>query len=421
MQQPKCQQAQDEKMKSLTQYFRLLPLSPVHPVFHSRSPIVISCSPHITPYLKKELTASGFPVLNETFTTIQTEGNFDDAIKLNLSLRTANHVFLLIRKFIAPSIQKLYEEVKTVDWEELIPADGYFSVHSVAEHPEVTNFMFLNMKIKDAIADRFMEKTNQRPDSGAEKIRTVVFLHWKDNEASLYLDTSGESLTRHGYRKIASKAPMQESLAAALILSTPWDRKSPFVNPMCGSGTLAIEAALMASNKPPGLIRKNFGFMHLNGFDKKKYDEQLAALELNVDRAPKTEIIASDRDRRALGAAQQNAKLAGVDHLIRFVTCEFDQTPVPEEKGVIIFNPPYGERLGATDELRSLYSSIGNFLKHKTPGYLGYVFTASQELSKYIGLKPKSKRNFLNGSLECRLLEFEIFAGKRKDHKREGN
>jgi putative N6-adenine-specific DNA methylase len=275
------------------------------------------------------------------------------------------------------------------------------------------------MKIKDAIADRFMEKTEKRPDSGPEKFRAVIFLHWKDNEASLYLDTSGESLTKHGYRKIAMKAPLQESLAAAMILSTRWDKQSPFINPMCGSGTLAIEAALIAINKVPGLIRENFGFMHVKGFEEKNFE--VLKKELTDVIKPLTQneiqIIATDNDRRALNSAKENAKFAGVDHLIQFVQCEFEETTVPEGKGIILFNPPYGERLGATDELKQLYSSIGNFLKHKAAGYFGYLLTANMELAKTIGLKPKSKKNFLNGTLECKLLEFEMFEGSRKDFK----
>ena len=216
--------------------------------------IVISCAPFIAPYLKKEVERLGYMPENETWTTVQVKGNFRDAMKLNLCLRSANHVFLLIEKFTASSLSQLYDEVKKIAWEELLFESGYFSIHSVAEHPDVKNFMFLNMKIKDAIADRFMEKLGKRPDSGSEKNRAVVFLHWKNNEASIYLDTSGESLTKHGYRKIAMKAPLQESLGAAMILSTRWDRKSAFINPMCGSGTLAIEAALMAINKPPASL-----------------------------------------------------------------------------------------------------------------------------------------------------------------------
>jgi len=386
----------------------------MHPIFNTARPIVVSCSPHIVPYLKAEILSAGLTIENESNATVHTIGTFDDAVRLNLCLRTANHVFLLIRKFKAATLQQLSDEVKKVEWEEMIPADGYFSIHSISEHPEVTNFMFLNMKIKDAVADRFMVKMSKRPDSGSEKNKAVFFLHWKKEEASLYLDTSGESLTKHGYRKISMKAPLQESLAAAIILATRWDKNSPFINPMCGSGTLAIEAALIASNKPPGLIRENFGFMHVFGFDEKKFQTVKKNLEQKIIHDVTPLIIATDHDRKALNAAKENAALAGVIDLIQFLQCEFNVTKIPEGKGVIIFNPPYGERLGASEELKHLYSDIGNFLKQKAAGYFGYVFTANQQLAKHIGLKPKTKKNFLNGSLECKLLEFEMYEGSRK-------
>lgn len=381
---------------------------------NSQKTLIISCSPHITPYLKKEIEAVDYTIEGESWTTVETKGTFNDAIRLNLSLRTANHVFLLIKKFQAATLDNLYQEVRGVEWEEIIPADGYFSVHTVSDHEEVKNFMFLNMKIKDAIADRFMEKLNKRPDSGAEKNQTVVFLHWKNNECSLYIDTSGESLSKHGYRKIAMKAPLQETLAAAMIMATRWDRRIPFINPMCGSGTLAIEAALMAINKPPGLIRHNYGFMHVKGFDEEKYLQLKKELHSKVQSSSPAKIIATDQDRKALSAAKENAKLAGVGELIQFINCEFDETPLPQEKGVIIFNPPYGERLGASLDLEKTYTDIGNFLKRKCAGYFGYVFTGSLELAKHIGLKPKAKKDFLNGQLPCKLFEFELYEGSRR-------
>lgn len=388
-------------------------------LFTSTRTIVISCSPHIVPYLKEETKAAGFSIESESWTTVQTTGTFDDCVRLNLLLRTANHVFLLIKKFTATTLQGVYDEVKSVEWEELLFDDGYFSIHSVSEHAEVTNSMFLNMKVKDAIADRFVQQLGKRPDSGSEKNKAVLFLHWKNNECSLYLDTSGESLTKHGYRRIASKAPLQEALAAAMIFATRWNRKSPFINPMCGSGTLAIEAALIAIDKPPGLIRTNFGFMHVKGFDATSFlairNELAERILLKTDAI----IVATDNDRRAIDSAKQNAKTAGVEHLIQFYQCEFEETPVPEGRGIFIVNPPYGERLGASDELKSTYAALGNFLKKKCAGYFGYIFTANQDLVKSVGLKPSAKKDFLNGSLECKLLEYEMFEGNRKDFKTE--
>ncbi len=382
--------------------------------FPDQSTIVISCAPHISPYLKAELAALDFSIDSEAATSISLTGSFDDCIKLNLQLFTASHVFFLIDQFKCATLDELYEGIKKIAWETLIEEEGYFSVHSITNSLAVTNTMFLNVKVKDAIADRFMEKLNCRPYSGSDKDRTVIFVFWKDGEALVYLDTTGESLTKHGYRKLSAKAPLQESLAAAMLLSTRWDRKSTIVNPMCGGGTLAIEAALIAIKKPPGLIRKNFGFRHYKFFDEKEF--KLLENEVADKAADKISftIIATDNDEHTLNAARRNAELAGVSHLIEFSNCNFENTPVPEEKGIVIFNPPYGERLGSVSELEETYKAIGSFLKKNCSGYFGYVLTGNMELAKHIGLKPKSKKTFFNGTLECKLLEYEMYLGTKK-------
>ncbi|MBA3648898.1 MAG: methyltransferase [Chitinophagales bacterium] len=383
-------------------------------LFNSQRDILISCAPFISPYLKSEIISLGFEIKEEAHTHLIVEGNFRDTIRLNIHLRTANRIYLLIEKFAAPTIDHLYTEIKKIGWEEILPEDGYFSVHSVVEHPEVENTMFLNMKVKDAIADRFQEVIKKRPDSGAEKNRSVIFIFWKDNEAMIYLDTSGEPLTRHGYRKLASKAPLQESLAAALVLSSRWNRESSFINPMCGGGTLAIEAALLAVNKPPGLMRTNYGFMHVKNYDLSVFNDVVKDAEEKIKKNTQVEIIATDRDERALYAARLNAKNAGVEEFIRFIKCDFMTTPVGGNSGVVIFNPPYGERLGAVAKLENTYAEIGDFFKKRCKGYWGYLLTANMDLAKKIGLKAKRKIDFYNGQIKCKFLEFELYEGSRK-------
>lgn len=386
----------------------------LHPLFHERRTILISTSPYITTYVKQEVTALGFTVTAEGFTTVETAGTFEDTILLNIHLRTANHVYFLIEKFLAASMDELYRKISAIEWEKILPSDGYFSVHNVSDHEEAGNTMFLNLRVKDAIADRFMKELGKRPDSGSGKERAVIFIFWKDNEAYLYLDTSGEPLTKHGYRKISMKAPLQESLAAAMIMATKWNTESSFINPMCGSGTLAIEAALMASRKAPGLIRSNFGFMHVCGYVPATYDAIILAATEKVLPLTGCKIIASDKNVDALEAAKSNAQLAGVQQLIQFIKSDFENTPVPEESGVVMFNPPYGERLGESTQLEMLYAQIGDFLKKSCRGYWGYIFTANPELAKKIGLKTKRKIDFYNGQLKCKLLEFELYEGTKK-------
>jgi putative N6-adenine-specific DNA methylase len=364
--------------------------------------------------VKQEIISLGCEVIGEGFTTVETLGTFDDTIRLNIQLRTANHVYFLVEKLMASSVDELYAGIKKIAWEEILFEDGYFSVNSVTDHPEIQNTMFLNLRVKDAVADRFQEMRNKRPDSGSEKNRAVIFVYWKSNEALVYIDTSGEPLTKHGYRKLSLRAPLQESLAAAMIMSTRWDKEGAFVNPMCGSGTLAIEAALMACNKAPGLIRDNFSFMHVKGYKDTMYKSIQKEAEEKVAPNIPCKIIAGDIDHEALRAARTNAEHAGVDHLIEFTKHDFQNTPIPEQAGVVMFNPPYGERLGATDQLEVTYAQIGDFLKKNCRGYWGYVFTANPMLAKKIGLKAKRKIDFYNGQLKCKLLEFELYEGSKK-------
>jgi len=383
------------------------------PDFTARNQIAISCAPFIAPWLQLGLRSLGYESNKIAETIIFLDGTFEDCIHLNLSLRTGNRVFFLLKKFEAGSMDKIYTEAKDFQWENLLKQDGYFSVHSEGAHEELKNTMFLNVKVKDAIVDRLREITGQRPNSGSDKRQAVIYVHWNEQECSLYLDTSGETLTKHGYRKTPMLAPLQESLAAAMIASSKWNRKAPFINPMCGSGTLAIEAAMMAINKPPGLLRSNFGFMHVLAFEHNRFLLIRNKIESEANKNQVT-IIASDINRKAVDIAKENAKNAGVEYMIDFKTCALEDTPVPSGGGIVMINPPYGERIGNTVELEKLYETIGSFFKKKCGGYTGYVFSGNAGLNKFIGLKTSRKIRFLNGSLECRLLEYELYAGTKK-------
>ncbi len=388
--------------------------------FNEKSRILISCALKSTPYLKSELAELSLPVINEGPTSLTTEGTLNDTIKLNLRLRTANRVTWLMNQFPANTPDELYRKLKTeVNWDQVMDANGYISIMSYAEHSLINNSMFVNQRSKDAIVDYFNEKYKARPDSGPEKNKTVVYVYWKDNMVSVYADTSGESLSKHGYRKVSFLAPMQESLAASVILATKWDRNSSFINPMCGSGTIAIEAALIAAQRVNGLLRSNYGFMHIKGYDETVYLEERKRAKEIVKRKLPFQIIASDNDAKAIDAAKQNAMTAGVDHLVTFKVCDFAETEIPEGNGVIVINPPYGERIGEEKELEFIYSGIGDFFKRKCKGYLGYVFTGNSSLAKRIGLKTKRRIEFYNAKIECRLLEYELYEGSKKQPKAE--
>ena len=275
--------------------------------------------------------------------------------------------------------------------------------------------MFANVKVKDAIADRFRNRTGQRPNSGPELDKVVIHLYWKEELAEIFVDTSGETLSKHGYRKIPGKAPMLEALAAATLLATRWDRKSPFVNPMCGSSTLAIEAALLATHRMPGLYRSNYAFMHLLGFEQQMYDKQRKRLDDIITVVDGLRIIATDISSDAVNISKINAGAAGVDGLIEFGIGDFATTEIPaDQSGVVYFNPEYGDRLGVEAELEITYGRIGDFMKQQCKGYTGYIFTGNLELAKKIGLKPKRRIEFYTSKIDCRLLEYELYAGTKR-------
>jgi putative N6-adenine-specific DNA methylase len=305
--------------------------------------------------------------------------------------------------------------LRHLSWENILPDGGYFSVTSNVHNDTINNSMFANLRVKDAIVDRIREKTGVRPSTGAELTGTVIHLHWKNEDAAVFIDTSGDSLARHGYRKIPGLAPMLEGLAAATIFATSWDRVSPFINPMCGAGTLAIEAALIATNRRPGLFRTNYAFMHVKGYDETIYQALDAQLEEQIVDVPNLKIIATDISAKAIENARKNAVAAGVLKLIDFAVCDFADTLVPEEgAGVVIFNPEYGERLGQQQQLEATYSRMGDFMKQQCGGYFGYIFTGNMELAKKIGLKAKRRIEFYNSTIDCRLLEYELYAGTKR-------
>ncbi len=383
-------------------------------IHHSPHPLLIACAKGIPPYLKTELEALGFPIKAELEAGIETVGTLTDAMRLNLLLHTGNRVLLELARFTARQPDDLYSRIQTIPWENIIPDTGYFTVTSFVNTPAIRDSRFANVKVKDAIVDRFREKTGRRPDSGNERSGAVVFLYWNQGDAKIYLDTSGESLSRRGYRKIPMAAPMAESLAAAVVSATGWTGEGNFINPMCGSGTLAIEAALWAQGRPPGLLRSNYGFMHLKGFDDEAWQKIRQEARVLPKRKFTGKIIASDIRTDAVEAARQNARTAGVEQLIEFSVCDFADTALPEGGGVVLFNPEYGERLGEEKELEPVYRAIGDFFKQKCMGYTGYVFTGNLVLGKMIGLRHSRRILFFNANIECRLLGFKLYAGTKR-------
>ncbi len=384
-------------------------------VFTTKSRIIITCHKWLSPSVQKEVIALGFTIIHAFQTGVELEGTMQDCIKLNLNLRCASQVMYSLKSFECNHPDDLYNQTLPIAWERILKPDGYFSVTSNVFHPTIRTDLFANLKVKDAIVDRLRKYTNKRPNTGSALEGAVVYLFWKNEHAEVFIDTSGETLTKHGYRKLPGKAPMLEALAAATILTTQWQTNTPFINPMCGSGTLAIEAALIATKRTPGLLRTNYAFMHIQGYLPDLYFAERQLIDEQITKIPSLKIIATDLSSMAINIAKQNAIAAGVDHLIEFNVCDFTHTTIPPNtNGVVLLNPEYGERLGNEEELEETYAKIGDFFKNKCQGYLGYVFTGNLDLAKKIRLKPSRKTEFFNATIDCRLLEYQLYSGTKR-------
>lgn len=389
-------------------------------VFNTPQKVIVTCNKRLATYLETEVRELGFKPERVFPTGVELQASLNDCIRLNLNLRCASQVLYRIADFKAENPDELYQNLVKIEWEKLIDFSGYFSVTSNVDNPHINTPLFANVKVKDAIVDRIKQKHKIRPDSGPDYSKAVIHLYWRRNEAEVFIDSSGETLAKHSYRKIPDKAPMLEALASACVLASKWDRQSAFVNPMCGSGTLAIEAAMIATKRAPGLLRMNYGFMHILGYDEEVFLAERKRIKEQVIKHLDFKIIASDISENAVDISFKNARTAGVDHLIDFQVCDFEHTDVPQgAKGAVMFNPEYGERLGQQSELEITYKRIGDFMKQQCKGYKGYVFTGNPDLAKKIGLKASRKIEFYNGKLDCRMLEYDLYDGSKREKPRE--
>ena len=387
-------------------------------------PIIISCAKELSRWTEVEVRDLGYTPIEVTENTVVVRGAMRDVMKLNLKLRTAHRVLVPLLRADCRNIRDLYHLAKSIDWENLIEADGYFSVSSIVHNYTIRDTRIPSLYTKDAIADRMRERCQRRPDSGGENKGSAVFVYWERNEVIIYLDTSGEPLSKRGYRKIPGSAPMQETLAAACLMAMHWDKKSPFLSPMCGSGTPAIEAAMMALNKAPGALKGHFAFQSIKGYSRiipgetapriaprqhiGASPEQIwKEIVLDAKNEEVTEvipkIIATDISPEAVENAHTNAIAAGVAPYIEFKDCDFAETPIPQDKGCIFFNPEYGIRLGTVEELAPIYERIGTFMNEKCAGWTGGLITGNPDLARLVNLYYKTRVPFFNGPIDCRL------------------
>ena len=334
--------------------------------------------------------------------------NLAGLYRANLWLRTASRVLVQLAQFPCVGPSELYTGVHAIAWQDIITPDMTLAVDCSLRDSALTHSGFVALKTKDAIVDRIRESCGSRPnvDTTLPDVRINVHLH--KNICTISLDSSGDSLDRRGYRLERNEAPLRETLAAAVVALTGWDGSIPLADPMCGSGTIPVEAALMAAHVPPGLQRR-FGFQHWLNFDNDLWDIIYEEAKNGIRKLPVGLITGCDLDNRALLLAGRNTAKAGLEGQIHFFHAALQEFRPEGDKGVVIINPPYGKRLGEEDDLRELYCQIGDVMKKYCRGWTGYVLTGNLELAKYIGLKASRRHVLFNGAIECRLLKYDLY------------
>jgi len=368
--------------------------------------------------LAQEIKNLGVETVEIGTRAVSFEGNKELLYKANLWLRTANRLLIPFKKFKITSADNLYQRINRIPWEDIFDVDQTFAIDSTVNSEIFNHTKFAAFKAKDAIVDRFRGKFDRRPDVDTDNPDIRINLHINNfNECTVSLDSSGDPLFKRGYRDSRSIAPMKEDLAAGLILLSEWDRKSNFVDLFCGSGTLLIEAAMIAYNIPPNLNRPTFGFMNWKDFDVDLYETIFDEAEGERVSFPH-KIIGVDFDARVLGMSKANIKAARLEAEIELHKSDFKDFEAPSDSGIIISNPPYGERIG--ENVDELYKAFGDNLKSRYNGWNAWFISSNMAALKNVGLRPSRKIKVFNGSLECRFMKYEMYQGTKKTHKING-
>lgn len=376
----------------------------------------------LEPLLAQELTELGASDIQIGRRMVTFSGDKEMMYRANFCLRTAIRVLKPIKLFKAKSADDVYEAVKAIDWTEYLTPETTFAVDSVVFSPEFRHSKFVAYKVKDAIVDQFRERTGSRPNVSVSNPDIQLHIHISDYDATLALDSSGESLHRRGYRQETVAAPLNEVLAAGIILMTGWRGESDFLDPFCGSGTLCIEAALIARGIAPGVFRQGYAFEKWPDFDRDLF-ERIYNDDSN-DREFEHHIYGRDNDPKAVGIARRNVRAAGLSKDITIDEADFREVPLLSTDGeqstpLIITNPPYGERITSPD-LLGLYKTIGQKLKREFTGGEAWILSYREECFEEIGLRPSLKTPLYNGSLECELRKYVLFDGRLDQHRAAG-
>ncbi|MEN7549920.1 THUMP domain-containing protein [Rapidithrix thailandica] len=363
--------------------------------------------------LAKEIQQLGGTEIKKGVRSVSFKGDLATLYKCNLWSRTAIKILKPIHHFRASNEEQLYKACQLVNWTEMFRLDQTFAVESTVKSTHFKHSKYVALKVKDAIADQFREVFDQRPNVDTENPDFRVNIYINKEDCILSLDSSGIPLHRRGYIQTRTSAPLNEVLAAGMVLLSDWDTNSHFIDPMCGSGTILIEAAMYALNIAPGIFRKHFAFMNWEDFDKKLWSSLVEEAQKAQKKRFAYKIEGSDISRKACRAAIENVQAAKLEGFIRISPQAVKEKIPPQDNGLLITNPPYGERL-QPEELENLYKSIGDTLKQKYSGYDAWVLSSNKEALKCIGLRASKKLTLYNGALVCKFQQYKMYKGSKK-------
>lgn len=353
----------------------------------------------------------GAKLLNRAVTI---KGDWDDVYFLNVHLRTAISILVEIDSFKIRKERDLYTNAYQIDWPSFFKVDKTFAVKGAVFSDVFRHSQYPFLLVKDAIVDRFRDKVQDRPDVNVKKPQVMIDVYVNNDEVTISLNTSGLPLFQRGYREATGAAPLNEAVAAGILKLSGWDGKTDLVDPFCGSGTILIEAALMAAGLPPNLERHHYAFKNFENFNEEKFNSIIDGIDRRVKGLP-CKIVGSDISDEMVTKTRRNLRGLPIGRFVETSVKPFDQVEKPSESGMIVTNPPYGERMG--EEIEELYEGIGNWLKHSMPGYSCWLISSNMDALKKVGLKPDTKMRLFNGKLECSLRKYTVFEGKLKDNK----
>ncbi|HNQ13266.1 MAG TPA: THUMP domain-containing protein [Bacteroidia bacterium] len=374
--------------------------------------VVVKCFAGMEELLAEEINSICQKECKILKRAVEFSASKEDIYRVNYLSRFGIKVLVEFTRFPCGDEQSLYDQVKAIEWEKFLSLQDTFSINAVLINSKLDHTKYAALKCKDAIADRFRDKYGERPNVNTIDPDLKIHLHVSNNQAILSFDSSGEPLFKRGYRQETGPAPLNEIVAAAIIKWTGWNGEVPLIDITCGSGTLLTEAARMALNRPSQEKRKKFGFFSWRDFDPKLFTQIRQEADQSIANT-EIKLIGVDISQRVLEAAKENASSANVDHCIRFIFKDFNEFEPKEEAGVIVANPPYGERL-TSENIRRFYNDLGSWLKHNAVNFSAYILSMDHDESKQIGLKPKWQKQVFNGSIPCKLRAYELYSGSKK-------